>query len=60
MRKPSDNVVPLFRVEPFLLELRSERMVDAINALRDSGFEITSMAGFNNRYRVEDSKESQK
>lgn len=47
------NVVTL-PVAPFLLELRSERMIDLMIALQDAGFKVTYVRGSLNRYRVDD------
>lgn len=53
----ANKVVTLLPVAPFLLELHSERMVDAMNALEERGFRVTSVAGFTNRFRIDDAKE---
>lgn len=53
--KPS-NVVTLLPVPPFLLELHSERMVDALHALHDAGFTVNQVKGQDNRYRIADAK----
>ena len=45
-------------VPAFLLELDSERMVDALNALYDAGFSVKYVRGSLNRYRVEDNRDS--
>ena len=39
---------------PFLLELPSERMIDAMNALQDAGFVVRQVKGLENRYRIDD------
>lgn len=50
----SGNVVTLLPVAPFLLELHSERMVDAMLALEQAGFKVTAIRGFTNRFRIDD------
>jgi hypothetical protein len=52
MPRPS-NVV-LLPVAPFLLEFHSERMVDAMLALREAGFRVEHVANTENRFRIED------
>lgn len=42
---------------PLLLEFRSERMIDAMHALRDAGFTVEHVMSTNNRFRVEDARE---
>lgn len=39
---------------PFLLELRSERMIDALLALSEAGFSVSMLRGAANRYVIED------
>lgn len=41
----------------FLLEVHSERMIDAMHALRDAGFTVEHVMNTNNRFRVEDARE---
>lgn len=38
----------------FLLELHSERMIDALLALSEAGFTVTAVAGAVNRFRIDD------
>jgi hypothetical protein len=52
-RKP----VTLLPVPLFLLELHSERMVDALLALSEAGFKVTYVKDTANRYRIEDTRE---
>lgn len=52
-RKP----VTLLPVPLFLLELHSERMVDAMLALSEAGFKVTYTKGTANRYRIDDAQE---
>lgn len=42
---------------PFLLELHSERMADALIALAESGFDVKHVMGTTNRFRIEDAQE---
>lgn len=51
------KVVTLLPVPPFLLELHSERMVDALHALNDAGFVVRHVKGTDNRYRIDDAQE---
>lgn len=51
------NVVTLLPVAPFLLELHSERMVDALLALNQAGFSVTHVKNTQNRFRIEDEQE---
>lgn len=53
-RKP----VVLLPIPLFLLELHSERMVDALLALSEAGFQVTYAKGTTNRYRIDDAKEN--
>jgi hypothetical protein len=53
MSEPA-KVVTLLPVAPFLLELHSERMVDALLALQEAGFDVTYIRGSINRYRIDD------
>lgn len=49
------NVVRVFPQRPaFVLELHSERMIDALYALNEAGFRVTYIKGSVNRYRIED------
>jgi hypothetical protein len=50
------NVV-LLPVPLFLLELHSERMVDALMALNAAGFEVKHVKDTTNRFRIEDTDE---
>lgn len=50
--------VTLLPVAPFLLELQSERLPDALRALVAAGFRISNVPHQLNRYRIEDAKES--
>lgn len=61
MSKPNRKVVSLLPRPAFLLELHSERMIDALHALHDAGFTVTRVAGINNRatdnrYRIDDTE----
>ena len=56
MAERSAEVV-LLPVPIFLLELHSERMVDAMMALNQSGFRITHVRGTENRFRIDDEQE---
>lgn len=58
MSANSNNVVQL-PATPFLLELHSERMIDAMHALRDAGFRVEHVINTNNRFRVEDAQEQE-
>lgn len=40
----------------FVLELHSERMVDALYALNCAGFRVTYMRGSHNRFRIDDER----
>lgn len=40
----------------FVLELHSERMVDALYALNCAGFRVTYIRGSNNRFRIDDER----
>ena len=51
---PQPSNIVLLPVAPFLLELHSERMVDAMLALREAGFRIEHVANTENRFRIED------
>lgn len=51
------KVVTLLPVAPFLLELHSERMVDALLALNEAGFIVTHVKNTQNRFRIEDEQE---
>jgi len=42
---------------PFLLELHSERMHDALLALTERGFDVKHVIGTTNRFRIEDAEE---
>lgn len=57
MSQQANKVVTLLPVPLFLLELHSERMIDAINALQAAGFEVNRVRCFENRYRIDDAKE---
>lgn len=52
MNKPAPVV--LLPVPLFLLELHSERMVDALLALNEAGFKVAHVAGTTNRFRIDD------
>ena len=49
-----DNVVTLLPVPIFVLELHSDRMVDALLALQEAGFKVTYIKDSVNRYRIDD------
>lgn len=57
MSTPDRKPVVLLPVPLFLLEVHSERMVDALHALRDAGFRVEHVINTNNRFRVEDAQE---
>lgn len=59
MNQPA-KVVTLLPVAPFVLELHSERMVDALLALTDAGFKVTYVKGSLHRYRIDDTTENTK
>lgn len=46
--------VVLLPVPLFLLELHSERMVDALMALNQAGFTVTHVRGTESRFRIDD------
>ena len=50
----SAKSVTLIPVAPFLLEMQSERMIDAMVALQQAGFTVTYIMGSMNRYRIDD------
>lgn len=54
MSEPAKIV--LLPVPLLLLELHSERCVDAMKALEERGFKVTSIIN-TNRYRIEDEEE---
>lgn len=56
MAERSAEIV-LLPVPIFLLELHSERMVDAMMALNQAGFRITHVRGTENRFRIDDEQE---
>lgn len=60
MNKPTPKVVTLLPVPVFLLELHSERMIDALFALQNAGFNVTNIANTPNRFRITDAKEQSK
>lgn len=49
-----NNIVTLLPVPIFVLELHSERMVDALLALEEAGFKVTYVKDSVNRYRIDD------
>lgn len=51
------KVVTLVPRAPFVLEMQSERMVDAIIALTEAGFTVTHMMDTVNRFKIEDEQE---
>lgn len=53
-------VVTQLPVAPMLLELRSERIGDALRALMDAGFKVSNVPGHINRFRIEDAKEQKR
>lgn len=55
MNKPEPIV--LLPVAPFLLELHSERMVDALLALNQAGFRVTHVKNTTNRFRIEEEEQ---
>jgi hypothetical protein len=57
MDAPRANVVLLAR-PAFVLELQSERMVDALKALEEAGFKVTYIKDSVNRYRIDDQEKS--
>lgn len=56
MNKPA--LVVLLPVPLFLLELHSERMVDALLALSEAGFTINAVPNTTNRFRIDDAEDS--
>lgn len=64
MTERNSNIVTLLPRPAFLLELHSERMVDALHALHDAGFTVTRVKGTNprfpDRYRIDDAKEQER
>lgn len=57
---PANKPITLMPVAPFVLELHSERMVDALLALSEAGFTVQYVRGTANRYRIDDSQELSK
>jgi hypothetical protein len=53
MKSTQSNVVTL-PVAPFLIEFRSERLIDLMQSLDDAGFKLTSIAGSQIRYVIDD------
>lgn len=54
----ADSKVILFpSPAPFVLELHSERFVDAMVALQQAGYKISYIKDSVNRYRIEDEEE---
>lgn len=51
------KTVVLLPAAPFLLELHSERMVDAMLALKEAGFRVVQVTGHEHRYRIDDAQE---
>ena len=49
----AQNVVALPAV-PFLIEFRSERLIDLMQALDEAGFKLTNVSGSVHRYRIDD------
>lgn len=56
MKRERDTIVTPLPVAPFLMELHSERMVDALYALNCAGFRVTYMRGSHNRFRIDDER----
>lgn len=52
------KTVVLLPVPLFLLELHSERMIDALHALSDAGFTVKHIANTANRFRIDDAEEN--
>lgn len=50
----NSNVVPFTGAPPFVLEMRSERMIDCLVALQEAGFAVTYIKDSMNRYRITD------
>lgn len=50
MKAPA--IVTLLPTAPFLLELHSERMVDALLALNEAGFKVNAVPNTLNRFRI--------
>lgn len=50
-------IVTLLPVAPFLVEVRSERIVDLCFALEQAGFVVNAVPNHVNRLSVEDAKE---
>jgi hypothetical protein len=57
MKTHTNNVVTLLPVPPLVLELRSERFVDAVIALKQAGFRLDQIKGTHNRFRILDAKD---
>jgi hypothetical protein len=57
MSEQTASVVTRLPVPRFLMELHSERMIDAINALQGAGFVVKLVKCFENRYRIDDAQE---
>lgn len=57
-RKPEP--VTLLPVAPLLLEVHSERLPDALRALREAGFLLSNVPGHVHRFRIHDRIEDAK
>jgi hypothetical protein len=60
VKQQTNNVVTLLPVPPLVLELSSERFVDAVVALKQAGFVLENVQGTRNRFKVRDTKETKK
>jgi predicted RNA binding protein YcfA (HicA-like mRNA interferase family) len=58
MSEQAQKPVTLLPVSAFLLELHSERMIDAMHALNEAGFVVMHVKGTTNRFRIDDAKEN--
>lgn len=52
------KVVPFTGAPPFVFEMRSERMMDALLALQEAGFDVIYMMGSGNRYKITDTQKT--
>jgi hypothetical protein len=52
--KPTQSKVVQLPPAPFLVEFRSERIIDLMHVLDQGGFKLTSVAGSQIRYVIND------
>jgi predicted RNA binding protein YcfA (HicA-like mRNA interferase family) len=57
MSEQKPKIVTLLPVAPFLLEVHTERLIDLMLALQDSGFKVTYVRGSFSRYRIDDKEQ---